>query len=140
MKPMLAFAALALVAAPAAAKTEYPADPETILCPPTGADLDYALDRIMTAADFQEDPNGGLDTWRTRKMGPFHLPSAAPAEWFRIKFKRFNTAAGTRIVAELRWQTARYEFGVKQREPYAAFQEVLDGLQAVFPCNPPAVH
>lgn len=132
---LLPIAALALLAAPAAAKADYPPDPETLLCPPTSGDLDYALDRTMTAAGFQEDPHGGLDSWRTRKEGPFHLASAAPAEWLKVEFKRFPTAEGTRVVADLRWQTRRYEFGVKQAEYYATFQEALDGLQSVFPCR-----
>jgi hypothetical protein len=136
MKLILAIAALALpVAAPATAKTDYPPDPETVLCPPSRGDLDYALDRSMTAAGFQEDPRGGLDTWRRRADGPFHLLSAEPAQWMRVQFKRFETNAGTRVVAELRWQTTRYEFGVKQRDLYEAVQDGLNSLQTIFPCH-----
>lgn len=134
MKPALALAALALVAAPATAKTEYPADPQVLLCPPTSGDLDYAIDRTMTAAKFQEDPNGGLDSWRRRVDGPFHVLSLEPAQWLGVQFKRFETEAGTRLVAELRWQTTQYEFGVKEKAPYEAIQETLDGFAGVFPC------
>jgi hypothetical protein len=131
----LALGIFALLAAPASAKTsEYPPDPEVLLCPPTSGDLDYALDRTMTAGKFQEDPHGGLDTWRHRAEGSFHVLSLEQAQWLSVHFKRFDTAAGTRLVAELRWQTSSYEFGVKQKEPHEAIQQMLDAFGEIFPC------
>lgn len=131
---ILALTAFLALAAPAAAKSDYPPDPEVLLCPATAGDLDYAIDRTMTAAKFQSDPNGGLYAWRRRVDGPFHLMSAEPAQWFRVEFKRFRTSDGTRLVAEMRWQTTRYEFGVKQDELYTGTQEMLDSFRELFPC------
>lgn len=130
-----ALLAATVLAAPAEAKkTEYPADPEALVCPPKPGDLDYALHRILTSAKFQEDPNGGVDAWRHKADGPFHLLSLEQAQWMHVGFKRFRTSAGTRLLAELRWQTHSYEFGVKEQEPYKAVQEMLDGLASVYPC------
>ena len=125
---------LAAIAVPAAS-ADLPPDPETIVCPPSTGDLDYAFDRIMTSANFDEHPYGGLNSWRRRVDGPFHLLSAEPAQWMSVEFKRFPTSEGTRIIADLRWQTTRYEFGVDDPSYYEGIQDMLNGLSEVFPCR-----
>lgn len=131
MRRLLAAAALAL-SAPVDAAVQ--PDPETILCPPTPGDLDYALFAVMTAAKFQEWPAGSGMSWRRRVDGPFHVLSLEPASYLRVEYRTFVTAAGTRVVADMHWQTSSYEFGVEQEQPVRAIQVTLDALAQVYPC------
>lgn len=110
-----------------------PPSPETLLCPPTSGDLDYGLYKVMESAKFQQW--GGSMSWRRKADGPFHLRSMEPAQYLRIEFKTFNTSEGTRLIADLWWQTSKYEIGVKQQEIVDIFQGMLNDLQGVFPCR-----
>lgn len=115
-------------------KINYPENPEVLVCPTSSGDLDYAFYTVMERAEFQEYSSGGLYSWRRRVDGPFHLLSFENAQYFHVEFKRFRTAEGTRIVAELWWQTSSHEFGVEQQELYDVVQRLLDGLQGLYPC------
>lgn len=109
-----------------------PPSPEALLCPPTPGDLEYGLYKIMDAAKFQEW--GGHLSWRRKADGPFHLASLQNADHLRVQFRTFQTSAGTRLIADLWWQTSSYEIGVKQQEVVDIFQGLLDELAGVHPC------
>lgn len=107
-------------------------DPEALICPPSRGDMEYGINRLMTAGGFQEW--AGPMSWRRRAPGPFHIPSMAPAEYLHVTYNTFRTSEGTRIIAELRWRTRSYEFGVKDERIAEVFQGVLDEIVKIWPC------
>lgn len=132
MKKLLLTCAIGLLAAPAIAA---PADPETLVCPPTSGDLEYGLRSVMVAANFEAYPyEHGV--WRRREDGPFHLRSAENASWIVVEFTTYRTQAGTRLIAEPFWETSRYRYAAQGEKIISALQATLDGLAAVWPCAP----
>lgn len=124
--------AIALLLPASIAQARSIPDPVVTACPRRQADLQFGLYSMMTAAKFQ--PLGGSSSWRRRVDGPFHGPSFEAARYLHVDFVTFQTSQGTRIVAQLRWRTSVYEFGVEQASIVDGFQQALDGVAGQFPC------
>jgi hypothetical protein len=124
--------AIALLGAPYPAHGSSIPDPVVTVCPPTNADLEYGLYTLMTSARFQ--PMFRASSWRRRVDGPFHIPSLDSAQYLHVDFVTFKTSVGTRLVAQMRWRTSTYEFGVKQQHLVDGMRAALDGLAAHYPC------
>lgn len=117
----------------AEAKSNPPSpSPETMVCPPKAGDLDSGIYTMMRRGRFEEWT--GKLSWRRRADGPFHLRSLENAQFLHVDFQKFETSEGTRLVAELWWQTSKFEFGVEQKEVVDLFQNMLDQVATIFPC------
>ncbi len=127
-----AFLAIVLAFTASTAHAKSIPDPVVTVCPKAPVDLDYAIYQMMTDANFQ--PLNGSISWRRHFDGPFHLPSMEAAQYLHVDFAIFPTSRGTKVIAQPRWRTSTYEFGVQNQAVVDIFQEALGTLVQQFPC------
>lgn len=125
-------AAMMILSSQAHGKKPHLANPETLVCPKTSADLDYAIYTAMKSARFEDDPFGGHQTFR--RDASRGVEGLTNPRWLRVRFLSFPTSEGTRLVAELSYYSATKVEDVQDAKVIAVFQGMLDQFQALTPC------